>query len=151
MLRGGESKAVYSTQAAPLAFLSLAAFRTGNFTSKEQHLPWIHGEIAASHESRAIFALLLQAGWQWVNGHSSAGAGWCFVVLPFGVPVCHPGCHGAVHCLGGTSLMEYSPKVHICLRLSFQRFQILAIFWRDYPVLAGHTFLSFFPVSLFLY
>lgn len=122
----------------------------GSFTSKEQCLPWVHGQIAATHESQGMFALLLQAGWQWVNGRSSAGAGWCCVVLPFGVPLCHPGCHGPVHCLGGTSHMEYSPKVHF-LRSSFQRFQILAIFWRDYPVLAGHTFLSSFPISLISY
>lgn len=105
-------------------------------------LPWIPGNICTPAPGR-----LAVSPW-----HSSAGAGWCCVVLPSGVPVCHPGCHGPVHCLGGTSHMEYSPKVHICLRLSFQRFQILTIFWRDYPVLAGHTFLSSFPISfLFIY
>lgn len=146
---GEQSSLLSLPQAAALAFLSPAAFSIGSFTSKEQCFPWIHGNIAAAHEFWEIFALLLQAGWQWVNGHSSAGTGWCCVVLPFGLPVCHPGCHGPVHCLGGTSLMQYSPKAHICLRLSFQRFQTLAIFWRDYPVLAGHTFLSSFSVSLY--
>lgn len=111
---------------------------------------WIHREIAASRESWGISALLLQAGWQWVNGHVQLEQGDAVWFCLLGCQ-CVTGFYGSVHCLEGTSHMEYSPKVHICLRLSFQRFQILAIFWRDYPVLAGHTFLSSFRFFIFLY
>lgn len=77
VLRAGESKAVcsYCHKQLHLHFCLWLLSGQAALPARSSVCPGHTGRFSASRESRGIFALLLQAGWQWVNGHSSARAG----------------------------------------------------------------------------